>query len=90
MNVLFSKSVVLNGLIEESMKQENIERMKVLDDETIAMNDDGIAETRDVVHYVGKTRRRPLKKDVLFLKLSADHDMRIFFKCTPQPSTLRF
>ena len=93
MNVLFSKSVVLNGLIEESMKQENIERMKVLDDETIAMNDDGIAETRDVVHYVGKTRRRPSKKDVhttFLLKLSADHDMKIFFKCTPQPSTLRF
>ena len=47
------KSVVLNGLIEESMKQENIERMKVLDDETIAENDDGITKTRDVVHYVG-------------------------------------
>lgn len=71
MNVLiFSKSVVLNGLIEESMKQENIERMKVLDDETIAENDDGITKTRDVVHYVGKVidQREPST----FLKLSAE------------------
>lgn len=74
----FSKSVVLNGLIEESMKQENIVRMKVLDDQTVAKNDDGITQTRDVVHYVGKTRRSLKKRHPrLFFKLSTYHDMKI-------------
>ena len=47
-------SVVLNGLVQGSMKEENIERMKVLDDDTVAKDVDGVTQTRDVVHYVGK------------------------------------
>ena len=76
----FPKSVVLNGLIEESMKQENIERMKVLDDQTVAKNDDGITQTRDVVHYVGKTRSQKVFKEKTstpLFKLSTYHDMKI-------------
>lgn len=41
------------------MKQENIERMKVLDDQTVAKNDDGITQTRDVVHYVELSKYIP-------------------------------
>ena len=56
--MLYVLSVVLNGLVQDSMKgmkEENIERMKVLDDDTVDIDDDGVSKTRDVVHYVGKS-----------------------------------
>ena len=55
--MLFVPSVVLNGLVQDSMKgmkEENIERMKILDDDTVDIEDDGVSKTRDVVHFVGK------------------------------------
>ena len=45
---------MLVGVVQKSMKEENIKRMKVLDDETIVRDaQSGAILSRDIVHYVG-------------------------------------
>ncbi len=56
-NYQYQNSILIVGLGAESQKEETVKKMKSLDDETIVKDDDGLRQTRDIVDYIGITRK---------------------------------